>query len=93
MFLIDSEFYLDKMIARKLQVLLDAGKSILLDGPQGTGKTVLSRHIAEALEMEYVYFNCASVYDATDFIATIQVRATPTGIAETVFVPTEICLA
>ncbi len=90
---LDPDFYIEKGLARKLQVLLEAGYSILLDGPQGTGKTVLSRTIADALEMEYVYFNCASVYEATDFISTLQVRASESGVAETVFIPTEICLA
>jgi MoxR-like ATPase len=92
-FELDPEIYVDKQVARKLHVLLEAGYSILLDGPQGSGKTVLSRSIAQALDMEYVYFNCASVYEATDFIATLQVRASEKGVAETVFLPTEVCLA
>ena len=92
-FAISADIYLDRQVARKLQVLLEAGYSILLDGPQGSGKTVLSRIIAEALEMEYVYFNCASAYEATDFVATLQVRANESGVAETVFIPTEISLA
>ena len=87
-FQLDPDLYVDPHVARKLQVLLEAGYSILLDGPQGSGKTVLSRAIATALDMEYVYFNCASVYEATDFIASLQVRATESGAAETVFVPT-----
>jgi nitric oxide reductase NorQ protein len=87
-FQIDPEIWVEKNVAVKLQVLLEGGYSILLDGPQGSGKTVLSRAIADALEMEYVYFNCASVYEATDFIATLQVRANADGVAETVFVAT-----
>jgi nitric oxide reductase NorQ protein len=88
-FALDPDIYVDKAIARKLQVLLEAGYSILLDGPQGSGKTVLSRAIADALEMSYVYFNCASVYEATDFVATLQVRAAGPGTVETVFIPTD----
>ena len=89
-FQIDPDIYVDPHIALKLQVLLEAGYSILLDGPQGSGKTVLSRAIADALEMQYVYFNCASVYEATDFVATLQIRAAASGVAETVFVPTNL---
>ena len=89
-FALDPDIYVDEHLARSLQVLLEAGYSILLDGPQGSGKTVLSREIASALGMEYVYFNCASVYEATDFIATLQVRANEEGTAETVFMPTDI---
>lgn len=87
-FNIDPEIWIDKNIATKLQVLLECGYSILLDGPQGSGKTVLSRAIADALDMQYVYFNCASVYEATDFVSTLQVRASAGGVAETIFVPT-----
>jgi nitric oxide reductase NorQ protein len=87
-FVLDPDIWVDRNIATKLQVLLEGGYSILLDGPQGSGKTVLSRAIAEALEMQYVYFNCASVFEATDFIASLQVRAGESGVAETVFVPT-----
>jgi nitric oxide reductase NorQ protein len=89
-FQVDPDIYVDPHIALKLQVLLEAGYSILLDGPQGSGKTVLSRAIADALQMQYVYFNCASVYEATDFIATLQIRAAASGVAETVFVPTNL---
>lgn len=92
-FRIDPDIYVDRSIARKLRVLLEAGYSILLDGPQGSGKTVLSRSIAEALEMEYVYFNSASVYEATDFVATLQVRSTGDGGMETVFIETDIARA
>lgn len=92
-FELDPEIYLDRQIARKLQVLLEAGYSILLDGPQGSGKTVLSRAIADALDMVYVYFNCSSVYEATDFVATLQLRASEAGPVETRFMPTNICLA
>ena len=92
-FELDPDIYIDRQIARKLQVLLEAGYSILLDGPQGSGKTVLSRAISKALDMTYVYFNCSSVYEATDFVATLQLRASEGGQTETVFVPTNICLA
>ena len=35
--------YLDPIVSQKLQVLLESGLNILLDGPQGCGKTVLAR--------------------------------------------------
>ena len=34
--------YLDPIVAKKLQVCLESGLNILLDGPQGCGKTVSS---------------------------------------------------
>src|SRR6516162_9163474 len=85
--------YLEPVIARKLQVLLESGLNILLDGPQGCGKTVLARSIARSLGMEFVSFNCGAVVEATDFLATIQVRASSTGQPVTDFVKTEVLIA
>src|SRR5262249_17509238 len=85
--------YLDPVIARKLQVLLESGLNILLDGPQGCGKTVLARSIAQSLGFEFVFFNCGAVVEATDFLATIQVRASSSGAPVTDFVKTEVLIA
>lgn len=82
--------YLDPEIARKLQVLLESGLNILLDGPQGCGKTVTARSIAESLGMTFIFFNCGAVIDATDFLATIQVRASQSGSPVTDFVKTDV---
>lgn len=81
--------YLDPIISRKLQVLLESGLNILLDGPQGCGKTVLTRAIAESLGMRFVFFNCSAVIEATDFLATLQIRASETGQPITDFVKTD----
>lgn len=85
--------YVDPIVSKKLQVLLECGLNILLDGPQGSGKTVLARSIAQALGMEFVFFNCGAVVDASDFFATIQVRASDAGQPVTDFVKTEILTA
>src|SRR5262245_8286100 len=85
--------YLDPLVAKKLQVLLESGLNILLDGPQGCGKTVLARSIATSLGMEFVFFNCGAVVAATDFLATIQVRASSAGQPVTDFVKTEVLTA
>ena len=85
--------YLDPVVSRKLQILLESGLNILLDGPQGCGKTVVARAIAEALGMEFVFFNCGAVVEATDFLAMVMVRASPTGHPVTDFVKTEFLTA
>jgi MoxR-like ATPase len=85
--------YLDPLIGKQLQVLLESGLNILLDGPQGCGKTVLAKAIAKTLGMEFVFFNCGAVLEPTDFLATIQVRASATGQPVTDFLKTEVLLA
>lgn len=85
--------YLDPMVSKKLQILLESGLNILLDGPQGCGKTVLARQIATTLGMEFIFFNCGAVLETTDFLATIQVRASETGQPVTDFVKTEFLCA
>jgi MoxR-like ATPase len=85
--------YLDPLIAKQLQVLLESGLNILLDGPQGCGKTVLARAIARTLGMEFIFFNCGAVIEASDFLATIQVRASATGQPVTDFLKTEVLAA
>ncbi len=82
--------WLDPIVSKKLQVLLTSGLNILLDGPQGCGKTVLARSLAQTLGMEFVFFNCGAVVDPSDFFATIQVRASSTGSPITDFVKTEV---
>jgi MoxR-like ATPase len=85
--------YLDPLISKQLQVLLESGLNILLDGPQGCGKTVLARSIARSLGMEFVFFNCSAVLEASDFLATLQLRASPSGQPVTDFVKTEVLTA
>lgn len=85
--------YLDPIISKKLQVLLESGLNILLDGPQGCGKTVLAHAIATTLGMEFVFFNCGAVVEASDFFATIQVRASKSGAPVTDFVKTDVLIA
>lgn len=88
-----ADVWLDPVVSRKLQVLLENGRNILLDGPQGCGKTVLARSIAQSMGYEFVFFNCSAVVEATDFIATLQVRSSESGAPVTSFLPTEVLLA
>jgi MoxR-like ATPase len=85
--------WLDPIVSRKLQILLESGLNVLLDGPQGCGKTVIAKAIAKAMGMEFIFFNCAAVVEATDFLATVQVRASSTGAPVTDFVKTEFLAA
>jgi len=92
-FKLDDSVYVDKALERKLQALLESGRNILLDGPQGSGKTFLTSKIAEALDFEYIYFNCSAVYEASDFVATLQLQSNEQGQTETVWIPSDILRA
>ena len=85
--------YLDPIVSKQIQVLLESGLNILLDGPQGSGKTVLARSISRALGMEFIFFNCSAVLEATDFMATLQIRASASGAPVTDFLKTEVLIA
>jgi MoxR-like ATPase len=85
--------WLDPTVSKKLQVLLESGLNILLDGPQGCGKTVLARSIAESLGMQFVFFNCGAVVEPTDFFVSIAVRASATGAPITDFIKTDVLTA
>lgn len=87
---LDAGYYADPVLLLKLQAMLECGMNVLLDGPQGSGKTVMSRLVAEALGMEYVFFNCAALYEPTDILATLQIGTSDTGQIQTVWVPNDI---
>lgn len=90
---IDDTVYVDPEVWKKLEVLLLTGRAILLDGPQGCGKTFLASKIAEALSWEYIAFNCSVVYDPTDMLARLEIRSTSNGGVESVWTPTDVLSA
>ncbi len=87
------DVYVDPFLKQMLEILLCSGRSVLLRGPQGTGKTTLSRAISAALGMEYVFFNCAVCFEASDFSASLELSVDDKGAARTWWKPTDVLLA
>jgi nitric oxide reductase NorQ protein len=67
--------------------LLARGRCILLRGPQGCGKTVITEAIAGALGYTYVYANANAAIEPTDFVARFELRQAEGGGAETTWLP------
>jgi len=85
--------YVEPVLLRQFEILLCSGRSILLEGPQGTGKTTISRELARSLGMEYVFFNCSVCFEPADFVGSLQLLVDDQGRAKTEWVPTEVLRA
>jgi nitric oxide reductase NorQ protein len=85
--------YVDPVLLKQFEILLCSGRSILLEGPQGTGKTTISRELAKALGLEYVFFNCSVCFEPSDFVGALQLVLDAEGRARTEWVPTEVLRA
>lgn len=85
--------YIDPGLLSHFEILLCSGRSILLEGPQGAGKTTISRELARALGMEYVFFNCSVCFEPSDFVGALQLTVDGDGRAKTEWVPTEVLKA
>jgi nitric oxide reductase NorQ protein len=82
--------YVDPVLLRQLEILLCSGRSILLEGPQGTGKTTISRELARSLGMEYVFFNCSVCFEPADFVGSLQLLVDDQGRSRTEWLPTDV---
>jgi nitric oxide reductase NorQ protein len=82
--------YCAPAVARRLQALVELGQSILLEGPQGCGKSTLVRHLAQLLDLRFLYTNAAHVHDPTDWMATLELRPIEGGGHQTVWVETPL---
>jgi nitric oxide reductase NorQ protein len=89
---LNSEIYVDPVLRKQFEILLCSGRSILLEGPQGTGKTTISRELAKALGLEYVFFNCSVCFEPADFVGALQL-VLEEGRTRTEWVPTEVLRA
>jgi len=87
------DIYVDPDLLKQFEILLCSGRSILLEGPQGTGKTTISRELARSLGMEYVFFNCSVCFEPSDFVGSLQLLVDESGQARTEWIPTEVLQA
>lgn len=88
-----SAVYVDPVLVKQFEILLCSGRSILLEGPQGTGKTTISRELARSLGMEYVFFNCSVCFEPADFVGSLQLLIDDQGRTRTEWLPTEVLRA
>jgi len=92
-FEVQDSVYIDPVLLRQFEILLCSGRSILLEGPQGTGKTTVSRELARSLGMEYVFFNCSVCFEPADFAGSLQLLVDDAGRTRTEWIPTEVLRA
>lgn len=76
-----AEVWLDSFARHRIESLLDRGSPVLLIGPQGCGKTVLARTMAEVDEREFVHINCSHAEESDDFSASVSPVSSGDGLA------------
>jgi len=92
-FSLEDEVYITPTLLNQFEILLCSGRSILLDGPQGTGKTTISRALAKSLGFEYVFFNCSICFEPSDFVGSLQLIMDDKGNAKTEWIRTDVLKA
>lgn len=93
MVMLPEHVWLPDLTRQRMSSLLARGDCILLNGPQGCGKTVITQALAEAMGYEYVYANASSAVEPTDFVARFELTANPAGGTTTQWVKTEMLIA
>jgi MoxR-like ATPase len=89
-----ADFCIPEADFQRIVALLGRRYSLLLDGPQGTGKTLLAtRILPDHLGAKSVYFDCSAAEGPTDFMAKMELGQGAGGTTETRWVPTDILLA
>jgi len=90
---LDRDVYVDPDLLQAFEVLLCSGRSILLEGPQGTGKTTVAAALARSLGFEYVFFNCSICFEPSDFVGSMQLLVDDAGNLRTEWLPTAVLQA
>lgn len=75
------EVWIETFVRHRIESLLERGSPVLLIGPQGSGKTVLARTIADVTGAEFVHINCAHAEEADDFSASVSPVSSGDGLA------------
>ncbi len=89
-FNLKKDVYIEPGLLLQFEILLCSGRSILLEGPQGAGKTTVARALADSLGMHYVFFNCSVCFEPSDFVGSVQLVVNETGQVRTEWIPTEV---
>jgi MoxR-like ATPase len=92
-FKLEDDIYIEPDLLRHFEILLCSGRSILLEGPQGTGKTTIAAALARTLGMEYVFFNCSICFEPSDFVGSLHLLVDEDKNPRTEWLPTEVLRA
>jgi hypothetical protein len=82
-FLMKNGFYLDEKVARLIESVLqsETPAKFLLRGPPGSGKTHLTRLVAEFLSSQYIFYQCTAGTSEDDLLYKyVPSESTKSGI-------------
>lgn len=89
-FRLEDNIYIEPTLFKHLEIVLCGGRSILLEGPRGAGKTVIAAALARSLGMEYVFFNCSICFEPSDFAGSFQLLVDENYNTRAKWLPSEV---
>lgn len=89
-FRLEDNIYIEPSLLKHFEILLCGGRSILLEGPHGTGKSTIAEALARTLGMKYVFFNCSVCFEPSDFAGSFQLLVDENNNTRAEWLPSEV---